>query len=460
MLKEMGLTPVWRLRVPATTGSASGLSSAGVVPAARVMSSAGASPAAKHIQGIHERGYLPHLKAAAATYFVTFRLADSLPDPVLRQLEEVPAAERSRRTEEYLDAGHGEKLLQMPEIADIVRKSLLRFNGERYRLHAWVIMPNHVHLLIEPIGDHSLSETLQAMKSVTGHEVNKLLQREGRLWQPESYDHLVRDQGDFDRCREYILQNPVKAKLVSSPERFAYSSAALAAGEAPALLTPAAGGTPALHTPAAGEAPALLTDDDRRAAIMRMDWPALKEAVAQCFACPLHAKRTNTVFGVGDENADWMFVGEGPGADEDALGDPFVGQAGKLLDNMLAAIELKRGRNVYIANVVKCRPPGNRNPEPAEALKCEPFLQRQIALIKPKLIIALGRIAAVNLLGRDASVASMRGKVLDYNGVPLIVTYHPAYLLRSLTEKAKAWEDLCFAVKTMTSLQTATAAPT
>jgi DNA polymerase len=193
---------------------------------------------------------------------------------------------------------------------------------------------------------------------------------------------------------------------------------------------------------------------------MRMDWPALKEAVARCFACPLHAKRTNTVFGVGDENADWMFVGEGPGADEDALGDPFVGQAGKLLDNMLAAIDLKRGRNVYIANVVKCRPPGNRNPEPAEALKCEPFLQRQIALIKPKLIIALGRIAAVNLLGRDASVASMRGKVLDYNGVPLIVTYHPAYLLRSLTEKAKAWEDLCFAVKTMTSLQAATVAPT
>ena len=191
---------------------------------------------------------------------------------------------------------------------------------------------------------------------------------------------------------------------------------------------------------------------------MQMDWPALKSAVAACMDCPLHAKRNNTVFGVGDENADWMFIGEGPGADEDALGDPFVGQAGKLLDNMLAAIGLKRGEDVYIANVVKCRPPGNRNPEPDEAKKCEPYLRRQIELVKPKLIIALGRVAAMNLLARDASIASLRGRVLDYNGTPLIVTYHPAYLLRSLTEKAKAWEDLCFAVKTMQGLRAAQSA--
>ena len=191
---------------------------------------------------------------------------------------------------------------------------------------------------------------------------------------------------------------------------------------------------------------------------MRMEWTALRETVAQCTACPLHAKRNKTVFGVGDENADWMFVGEGPGADEDAQGDPFVGQAGKLLDSMLAAIDLERGEKVYIANIIKCRPPGNRNPEPDEARKCEPFLQRQIALIKPRLIIALGRVAALNLLARDASVASLRGKVLDYKGTPLIVTYHPAYLLRSLTDKAKAWEDLCFAVKTMSALQTGAAA--
>jgi uracil-DNA glycosylase family 4 len=199
--------------------------------------------------------------------------------------------------------------------------------------------------------------------------------------------------------------------------------------------------------------------DSRRATIMRMEWPALKAAVASCLDCTLHAKRNKTVFGVGDENADWMFIGEGPGADEDALGDPFVGQAGKLLDNMLAAIKLTRAENVYIANVVKCRPPGNRNPEPGEAKQCEPFLQRQIELIKPKLIIALGRVAALNLLSRDASIASLRGRVLDYRGTPLIVTYHPAYLLRTLTDKSKAWEDLCFAVKTMEGLQATESAP-
>jgi len=191
---------------------------------------------------------------------------------------------------------------------------------------------------------------------------------------------------------------------------------------------------------------------------MRMDWPALKEAVAQCTACGLHARRTNTVFGVGDENADWMFIGEAPGADEDLKGEPFVGQAGRLLDSMLAAIDMKRGENVYILNVLKCRPPGNRNPEPEEALKCDPFLQRQIDLVKPKLIVALGRVAVANLLGRDTSIASLRGKVLDYKGTPLIVTYHPAYLLRSLTEKAKAWQDLCFAVRTMQGLQSAASA--
>jgi DNA polymerase len=166
----------------------------------------------------------------------------------------------------------------------------------------------------------------------------------------------------------------------------------------------------------------------------------------------LHAGRNKTVFGVGDENADWLFVGEGPGADEDAQGEPFVGQAGKLLDSMLAAIQLKRGNNVYIANVVKCRPPGNRNPEVEEALACEPYLHRQIELIQPKLIVALGKVAAVNLLAREATVASMRNKVHQYRGIPLIVTYHPAYLLRSLAEKAHAWEDLCFAVDTMDSM--------
>jgi DNA polymerase len=219
---------------------------------------------------------------------------------------------------------------------------------------------------------------------------------------------------------------------------------------APAVTaSPAASKTEA---PVTGHRSPVTDSGDRRAAIMCMEWPALKEAVASCVACPLHIKRNKTVFGVGDENADWLFVGEGPGAEEDAQGEPFVGQAGRLLDSMLAAIRLKRGANVYIANVVKCRPPGNRNPEQAEALACEPYLHRQIDLIRPKLIIALGKVAAANLLASDASVASMRGKVHEYRGIPLIVTYHPAYLLRSLPEKAKAWTDLCFAMKTMQGL--------
>jgi DNA polymerase len=181
-------------------------------------------------------------------------------------------------------------------------------------------------------------------------------------------------------------------------------------------------------------------------------WIPLKSAVAGCTKCALHETRTQTVFGVGDENADWMLIGEAPGAEEDRLGDPFVGQAGRLLDAMLAAIGLDRGTNVYIANVLKCRPPGNRNPAPEEVAKCTPHLLRQIELVRPKLILAMGRFAAQTLLGSDASIASLRGKLHRYAGVPLIVTYHPAYLLRTLPDKAKAWEDLVFAKKTMSSL--------
>jgi DNA polymerase len=185
--------------------------------------------------------------------------------------------------------------------------------------------------------------------------------------------------------------------------------------------------------------------ENPKAKIEEMDWPALKATVKNCTACGLRAGCTQTVFGVGDESADWMLVGEAPGAEEDRLGEPFVGQAGKLLDNMLAAIGLARGENVYIANVLKCRPPGNRNPEPEEVAKCSPHLARQIALIRPKLILAMGRFAAQTLLGTDATIGSLRGRVHQYQGVPLVVTYHPAYLLRNLPDKAKAWQDLLFA---------------
>ncbi len=181
-------------------------------------------------------------------------------------------------------------------------------------------------------------------------------------------------------------------------------------------------------------------------------WIELKQLVSGCVKCGLHKTRTQTVFGVGDPGAQWMLIGEAPGAEEDRLGDPFVGQAGRLLDNMLAAIGLDRRKNVYIANVLKCRPPGNRNPEPEEVAKCSPHLLRQIELVNPKLIVAMGRFAAQTLLETDASIASLRGRVHRYAGRPCIVTYHPAYLLRNLPDKAKAWADLVFARRTMASL--------
>ncbi|MEM5385293.1 uracil-DNA glycosylase family protein [Paraburkholderia phymatum] len=180
-------------------------------------------------------------------------------------------------------------------------------------------------------------------------------------------------------------------------------------------------------------------------AVDTLDWNALEERVSACERCRLCEKRTNTVFGVGDREADWMLIGEAPGENEDKQGEPFVGQAGKLLDNMLRSLGLARGMNVYIANVIKCRPPGNRNPEPDEVARCEPYLQRQVALVKPKLIVALGRFAAQSLLKTEASISSLRGRVHEYEGVPVVVTYHPAYLLRSLGDKAKSWQDLCLA---------------
>lgn len=183
--------------------------------------------------------------------------------------------------------------------------------------------------------------------------------------------------------------------------------------------------------------------------VASMDWDALCETIASCTICPLHKGRNKVVVGAGNRSADWFFIGEAPGAEEDQQGEPFVGQAGKLLDNMLAAIGLSRQRNVYIANTVKCRPPGNRNPEPAEMTACRPYLSRQIELVAPRLIVILGRVAAQSVLGSDASIASLRGKRHAYGGIPVLVTYHPAYLLRNPGDKAKAWEDLCLARRLM-----------
>ena len=217
------------------------------------------------------------------------------------------------------------------------------------------------------------------------------------------------------------------------------------AGEAVVTRAPVAPGTARAPQPAG---------------IDGMDWTALRDTVAGCQACGLCQGRTQTVFGVGDTAAEWMVVGEAPGEQEDLQGEPFVGPSGQLLDNMLKAIGLNRHahasgeganggsalRGVYIANVVKCRPPGNRNPHPDEVAKCDPYLARQVALVRPKIILAMGRFAVQSLLQTTEPIGKLRGQVHRYHGVPVIVTYHPAYLLRNLPEKAKAWADLCLAM--------------
>lgn len=177
-----------------------------------------------------------------------------------------------------------------------------------------------------------------------------------------------------------------------------------------------------------------------------LDWSELRESVAQCTSCVLHTSRRQTVFGVGNQDADWMIIGEAPGAEEDRRGEPFVGRAGKLLDEMLRAVGQPRDK-VFIANILKCRPPDNRDPKPAEAAACRNYLERQIALVKPKIILAVGKIAAQYLLGSDATVGKMRGTVHRHGDTPIVVTYHPAYLLRSPAQKARAWDDLCLATR-------------
>jgi len=208
----------------------------------------------------------------------------------------------------------------------------------------------------------------------------------------------------------------------------------------------ATGGSVTPPPPAATE---LVVAKGPAAAVDSMQWDALSAAVSNCRACQLCEGRTQTVFGVGDTKPDWLIVGEAPGENEDLQGEPFVGQAGKLLDNMLKSIGLERGRKVYIANVLKCRPPGNRNPQPDEVAQCEPFLRRQVELLQPRIILAMGRFAAQTLLASTEPIGKLRGRPYEYLGVPVVATYHPAYLLRNLPDKAKAWADLCLAQELM-----------
>jgi uracil-DNA glycosylase len=253
--------------------------------------------------------------------------------------------------------------------------------------------------------------------------------------------------------RQQTLLQAMGLRLWLPPGAAAAAAAQLADGSPPhaavAAEAPAARPAPpaAVAAPPVPAGPAVATAADH------LDWPALRDAVTGCRACGLCETRRQTVFGVGHPQAHCMVVGEAPGEQEDAEGEPFVGASGQLLDRMLAALQLTRSaegelpleRRVYIANTLKCRPPRNRNPTADEMQRCEPYLMRQIALLRPRIILAMGKFAIQMLLRTDAPVGKLRGQVHQYQGVPLVVTYHPAYLLRSLGEKARAWEDLCLA---------------
>ncbi len=261
-----------------------------------------------------------------------------------------------------------------------------------------------------------------------------------------------------------VKASPPPAALATAP-KIATPAPIKALIHKPAKTDSAWDDEPSSAQPApTSHAPAQLDSSDkpdRLALIAQMDWIQLERAVSQCTACALSKKRTQAVFGVGDKQAQWLLIGEGPGRTEDAVGEPFVGKSGKLLDNMLASLQLQRGQNVYIANIVKCRPSdvnGNdRPPSEQEASACRPFLERQIALLQPRLMLALGRTAAVSLLQVDSetAVGSLRGKVQQVPApslnTPVVVTYHPAYLLRKPIDKAKAWADLCLAQQTYES---------
>jgi uracil-DNA glycosylase len=293
-----------------------------------------------------------------------------------------------------------------------------------------------------------------------------------RLWSPASAAPVVTPVEGA--AAAVVAERPAEAAVAAPVAPIAPVSGAPAAVRAPvpaappvrpAAPAPARVPTPiAAAPPAAQETPSDPALAERAAHIATLAWGPLHDAVAACTACGLCETRRQTVFGVGHAQADWMIVGEAPGEQEDQQGEPFVGPAGQLLDRMLRAVGQSRraasgegveddqagdpARRVFIANTLKCRPPRNRNPEPDEMARCEPFLRRQVALVQPKLILLMGRFAVKQLLKSDDAIGKLRGRVHRYEGIPVIVTYHPAYLLRNMPDKAKAWEDLCLAKAT------------
>ena len=270
-----------------------------------------------------------------------------------------------------------------------------------------------------------------------------------RVWAPQGESAAPAAPAPDADGADAISEAPASIPASAAANNAAISAASTAENTAASAAT-----KPILRPePMAVAAPVLVPGAALPAGIATMGWPELRATVAACTACTLCEGRTQTVFGVGHERAHWMIVGEAPGEQEDRQGEPFVGKSGQLLDNMLRAIGLTRteaepARQVYIANTLKCRPPGNRNPAPAELAACEGFLIRQLQLVQPKIILAMGRFAVQSLLRSTEPIGRLRGRVHHYQGVPLIVTYHPAYLLRNLEDKAKAWDDLCLAVET------------
>ncbi|MDH4389819.1 MAG: uracil-DNA glycosylase [Aquabacterium sp.] len=287
-----------------------------------------------------------------------------------------------------------------------------------------------------------------------------LLQAMGlRLWSPPGDPALPTPGASADQAAALPWTAPATALPATAPTT-APTTAPITAPttvQAPPATTlrPAAARPVPVVVAAPGQAPAP-APGVAPSPTDTLDWPALRAAVAGCRACGLCDSRTQTVFGVGHPHAHCMVVGEAPGEQEDARGEPFVGAAGQLLDRMLAALGLSRGdggapglpaQQVFIANALKCRPPRNRNPTPQELAACRPFLQRQVALVQPRVILAMGRFAVQSLLDSDAPIGKLRGTVHRWHGVPLVVTYHPAYLLRQPADKAKAWDDLCLAAE-------------
>lgn len=250
-----------------------------------------------------------------------------------------------------------------------------------------------------------------------------------------------------------VAEPPEPAAAAKSVQAMPLEPGSASGAEAPAVAPPV---RPARPPQVAGPAAPAAVLPAPGPAVAGMGWDALRETVAACRACALCEGRRQAVFGTGHPGAAWLVVGEAPGQEEDRRGEPFVGASGQLLERMLAALALSRAadgdlpaaRRVYIANAVKCRPPGNRNPVPEELKRCEPYLVRQIELLRPRLILAMGRFAVNSLLHSDEPIGRLRGRVHRCQGLPLVVTYHPSYLLRNPHEKARAWDDLCLAADT------------